>query len=346
MSKKNLTYLIVLVVLGVLAFYLVKQQRTGTTGNLKEFAIEDTASITKVFIAAKANEQAQVTLEKGTDGWWMLNTNYRARKDLMQLVLDCAKRMEIKEPMPKPAVENVMKLMATSGTKVDFYHGEELIKTIYIGGTTQDELGTYMLLDGSDKPEIVHLPGFNGYLSPRFSANPADWRDKTLFGNAPQDIDNVTVNYTGNAKKSFHVKVVSEEIAQITSLAGDTAKGDIDGDFFRKFLGMFRAVQYDGLLTDRTSSQAQRDSIIATVPYCTITLVDKKGGKSEVSLHLFPKEQRSLYQAKTYDQTGNPIVSPEERLYCVLPNKKEVGSIQNYLLSTIMTDYSRFLKKK
>ena len=55
------------------------------------------------------------------------------------------------------------------------------IKTIYIGGETADQLGTYMMISGAKEPYIVHIPGFNGYLSSRFLCKKEAWRSKKIF---------------------------------------------------------------------------------------------------------------------------------------------------------------------
>jgi hypothetical protein len=45
-----------------------------------------------------------------------------------------------------------MKAIAAKGIKVEIYTAEGLSKTIYVGGPTQDQLGTFMYLENSDSP--------------------------------------------------------------------------------------------------------------------------------------------------------------------------------------------------
>ncbi len=343
MTKKNIIYLLIVVLLGCITFYLLKRNNTGTMGNLKAFSISDTSAITQITIINKAN--ASVILDKQPDGWWMVNNKFRARKDLIGLVLDALMRMEIKSPVPNAAVENVMRDMSGSSTKVQVLGKDGVIKTFYVGGTTQDELGTYMLLEGTKRPQVVHIPGFNGYLSVRFFVRDADWRDQTIFDYKSQNIDCITVNYTNNPAASFMIKVVSEEIAQITNLAGDTAKAEIDGDFFRKYLRGYRNVQYDFLAEKQQLTTTQRDSILATVPYCTISVTGKDESQAAVSLYLFPKAIREGYGFAAYDKQGNPIISEGERFYCLLPNKKEVAVVQNYVFAKLLVSYQQFFAR-
>jgi hypothetical protein len=36
------------------------------------------------------------------------------------------------------------------------------------------------MIDGSSKPYVIHLPGFEGSLSSRFILNENEWRDKMI----------------------------------------------------------------------------------------------------------------------------------------------------------------------
>ena len=61
-----------------------------------------------------------------------------------------------------------------------------MLKSYTIGSNTPDHLGTYMLLKDSDKPFVMHIPSFNGFLSPRYgiqgnSLDVINWRSTTVF---------------------------------------------------------------------------------------------------------------------------------------------------------------------
>ena len=61
--------------------------------------------------------------------------------------------------------------MSTQRTQVKIFSNKKILKTIYVGGDTQDQLGTYsMILDNSSEPYVLEIPGFKGYLSSRFHA--------------------------------------------------------------------------------------------------------------------------------------------------------------------------------
>ena len=89
--------------------------------------------------------------------------------------------MRIKHPIARSALENIIKRMSIQNTKVDIFQNNKQVKTIYIGGETADQLGTFMMIEGAKEPYVVYIPGFNGYLSSRFSCQEHLWRDKKIF---------------------------------------------------------------------------------------------------------------------------------------------------------------------
>ena len=62
----------------------------------------------------------------------------------------------------------------------------EASKTYYVGGESKDMIGSYMLLENSNRAFVVYIPGFNGFLAPRFTIDGTKvssdlWRDRTIF---------------------------------------------------------------------------------------------------------------------------------------------------------------------
>ena len=112
--------------------------------------------------------------------------------------------MQIKRPLALKEKENIIKRMSVQRTKVSIFSKEKNIKTIYVGGNTQDQLGTYMILDNSSEPYVISIPGFNGYLSSRFSCEENTWKDKIIFDFKKEDIESVEINYN-DSLKSFKI---------------------------------------------------------------------------------------------------------------------------------------------
>jgi hypothetical protein len=69
--------------------------------------------------------------------------------------------------------------------KVEIFQNGEWAKTWYVGFSTQDHYGTYMLLETpdekSDLPVIMKVKGLAGIIDPRFFADKRKWVCTNIF---------------------------------------------------------------------------------------------------------------------------------------------------------------------
>ena len=184
------------IIIIVIVFLLMKSDPKSTIKQDNNFSINDTSLITKVFLADRHGNT--ITLNK-YNNFWMVNNQFVVRKDVIKILLSTANKISIKKPVSKNAFENVVKYIATSGIYVEFYEGDNLVKSYTIGSNTPDHLGTYMLLKGSEKPYVIHIPFFNGFLSPRYGVKGShldinNWRSTKVFDINYDDID--FISYT------------------------------------------------------------------------------------------------------------------------------------------------------
>ena len=184
MPKKQLTYLILILLTISLIYFLYPDQKTTNTSE-KKFAISDTASIKKIFIADKSG--FTITLKK-TKNNWTVNNKYDVPKIRTNTILNAIHKLKFQRHVPKEAFKNVVKNLATTGVKVEIYdHNISPIKTYIIGNPTTDHKGNYILLEGSTQPSIVHIPHLNGYPSASYGIvgqriEPLNkWRKTTIF---------------------------------------------------------------------------------------------------------------------------------------------------------------------
>ena len=104
----------------------------------------------------------------------------------------------IKRTLPSTSEERVNKDLATRGVKIEIYTSIGNKKIYTIGSTTYNHLGNYMLLNGSKNPQVVHIPFFNGFLSPRYgiqgnTLNINDWRSNLVFNFSFEDISRLNI---------------------------------------------------------------------------------------------------------------------------------------------------------
>mgnify|MGYP001319369224 CR=1 FL=1 len=180
--KKTHFYLasIIVLILLMLIFINKNQSKSSLRFDKRNFAIEDTVSINQIILQNRNLEK--ITLTRETDqNQWVLNDSIPANQYLINLLLKTMKEMRVKQPIARAALTNIIKRMAIQHTKVEIFQNDKKMKTIYVGGETQDQLGTFMMIEGAVEPYIMHIPGFNGYLSSRFSCKKELWRSKKVF---------------------------------------------------------------------------------------------------------------------------------------------------------------------
>src|ERR1041384_7907365 len=106
-NKSSLIVITLLTLLCAVSFWLYKNKTSGSTvdKDARNFKVEDTASITKIFMADKNNHS--ITLERTKNGW-VTTHGYRARPDAVNLLLYTMKTLDVKSPVSKNAKKGVI----------------------------------------------------------------------------------------------------------------------------------------------------------------------------------------------------------------------------------------------
>ncbi len=331
--KKNILYLLVLLVIVAFAIYLVKSKGSGSSlsDRVKDFSIEDTASISKVIITEKTGRI--LTLDKQENGIWVVNQNFRARKDVVGVLLETLKRVELKSPVNRTMRENVVKQIATSASKVQVYQDGKLRKVFYVGGATSDGTGTFMMLENAEDPFTVHIPGFDGYLSIRFNTDEKVWRDRELFRYSPENIDVIKIGYPQNPEASFMLKLEGRQYARLTNAKGDTAT-QIDAKFLQDYLLNYFDMQYESEISLRPGL---KDSVlIAPNLQASILVFDKKGKENKA--HFYER----YFNGREFAPTGNEAEYDYER-YFILKTDGRLFNGQKRNFDKLLIKYQDFL---
>jgi len=348
--RKNRVALILLIVLaGISAFLLIYKNRTNTLDKeSSSFAVEDTSSITKVFLADKQNNT--VTLTKNNPGNWTVNNEFKASKDIVNMLLKTIMSVEVREPVSKAGSPQVIKMLASTSVKVEIYQRvyrinlfdkikllphEKKTKTYYVGGATQDNKGTYMLIDGSEEPYVTHIFGFNGFLTTRYSPLLKDWREHTIFNLKYNQIKSFSLQITDKPEGSFSATKKSPRDFDIIALKDKIPVQNYDTLKIMDLFSSFNDVRFEILLNDM--DKLKKDSIANSLPYNIITLEDMEGKKYSVTtfLRLAPPDQ--------IDQEGKPVLYDRDRLYALINDKKDLVLIQFYVFNMIFKPLDYYL---
>lgn len=221
--KKTSSLIIALLVLLVgISIYIYRSKSGLTTVDEEDrnFRYKDTAEITRIFLADKDGNKSDL---KRTKKGWVVNDKYNCRSDAILNLLEVIKLVEVKMPVAKNARENVIKYMSAQSIKVEIYSGEELVKQYYVGHETEDSEGSYMLLSDPETgknfkdPYVCFIPGFKGFLMPRFITNENEWRDRLVMNYIPPQIKQIKVQLF-NAPADSSLRLIWQGVTHLNSV--------------------------------------------------------------------------------------------------------------------------------
>jgi len=175
----------------------------------------------------------------------------------------------------------MVKTLATNGIKVEIYNlGGNKIKSYYVGGVTNDERGTIMIMDGAEKPYVMHIPAFIGQLRVRYFLGDDNWRDRAVFKEKPEDIQSVAVEYSQQKSESFRLEKIGEAAYTVTPFFSTTtpARGAQRKGVPEAYLLQFERLVSEGFETNNPV----RDSVTSLVPFATVTVKNTAGTVKKV----------------------------------------------------------------
>lgn len=295
--KRNIVLFVVLILLVVTAWIVKSRSGSSTLSDkpLSDFAISDTSTVNKIIITDQTGQHATLERIPG-NGLWKLNGKYFAREDAVNIILMTINRIRIRGNVSDAARDNMMKLLVTSGKKVEiFTGGKEPAKIYYVGVPTPDHTGTMMLLEipgigRSEDPFITHIEGFTGFLSTRFFTNETEWRYTGIFNYPELAIRKVKVIHHLQPASSFEVTFDGGNNFQLYSGYDEHTGGfnsmiaKFDTIAVKNLLVQFKKVHVESFLTNLKSEAA--DSIKKSMPAYSISVENDKGVSTSVDLYL------------------------------------------------------------
>jgi len=350
MKKNKIILIITLVLLAIVVFLYVNNSKSTFSDKVKDFAVQDTASVTKIFLADKDNRT--ILLERDSTGSWLLNHEYKARQSAINLLFETMKNLVPKYPVPEKAHNTIVSLLASQSTKVEvyqrvyrihlsdklkFFPHEKLTKTYYVGAASADNMGTFMLMEGSDVPFVVHLLGLRGFVGPRYSTLEKDWRNHQVFKTKLFNIKSVTMELPADPENSFKVES-NDDSFKLSRLSSNELVARYDTLKMLNFLTSFADLRYEALLDD--VAPERRDSIIHSVPKYIISVTDNAGKTTTIKTFIKPNDN------KVFDIEGVLYPYDRDRLYALVNNDRDFVLIQYYVFDKILKPLSWFVSEK
>lgn len=348
MRKNRIVLLVIVLVLGVLAAVLIVG-RSDTTMDSKtgDFAVPDTASITRIFMADKSDRT--ILLERKPEGNWLLNGKYSAHHENMGILLNTIANIAVRQPVARAANDNILKLLAARSVKVEIYKNsyrirlgslrlfpyEQKARTYYIGDATMDNNGSYALIEGASKPVVVHLPGLRGYVSSRFTTLENDWRMHTVFAHKLPEIASVEVDFPLQPSESYRIVNNNNTSLSLFQLESGNPVNNYDTLKLMNYINAYRNIRFETLLNDMEPEK--RDSITSQVPVYIITLNTTDG--REVKVKTFARKL-PVPELDVFDDST--IIFDRDRMYALINDDKDFVLIQYFVFDKILRPLSWF----
>ena len=315
MNKKNLLILSgLLLALLLIYFLLIKKPWSTNQINSSDVSFEQTEIIDKIFMADKYG--AKVLLEKQVDGKWLVNGKIEADMQKLNLLLSTIHDMKMQRPVDPPMHNTVIADLATRGIKTELYAKGELLKTFYIGSETPDKTGTFYYEENAKAPLIIHIPGFVGFLTPRFFLEEVKWQSKLVFNAEANDIASIRVEYPGKPEKSFVIK---------SGKLYDMNQRELQAEpqAMKIYLSSFKNLYLEGYL-DYVSPQ-QTDSIMKRQAFCKLELELNNGTKTSLDVYEKKIGKKTL---QLYSENNEALEIDPEKFFAIINHKPQLASIQ------------------
>ena len=305
-SRNTLLLVALLVLLGAAVYFFKNKGSERSTLNTKEtaFAVKDTASVDKIFISDKSG--VNNTLTRNKNGGWTINGHYEARQDKINMLLGTLYRMEVKRPADKASRNLAIREFAAMGRKVEIYQNGALSKVFYVGNTTDENLGTYFIMEGSENPYVLHLPGFNGFITTRFDIVEDNWRTVPVFRSNAESIEELKIEYVGDPKGSFTLKQQNGKFT-VSGLP------ETDQENTKAYLNNYKFI--NGQYYVPNPQFRISDSLSLSKPIAIISLKDENPEKSQ--------------EIKLFAKSNDHLIALNEK-------KREVILVQTYVFNRIL----------
>jgi hypothetical protein len=338
--KKNIFLLLLLIVLGGLAWWLYQKQSPTTLSDkpLAQFSLEDTAAVTKFTIFDPISGKKAIVHRVDTSSLWTINDRYFARPEMVETLLKTLHLVKVKSDVPTKARENVMRDLMVSKKVEIFQGGDEPSRIYYVGHSTPEKTGTFMMMEipgmgRSENPYIVHIEGNNGFLTPRFFAAEDEWRYTGLFRFPNLELSAVELMSFENPAKSH--KITYSGGNNISLYLDPQGNGTFnlplvpfDSLLVKDYLLLFKKVHfetYNNYLSPRSI-----DSLLHTQPAYRLSVTDNVGKKTWVDLFY-----KKAFNLEMPGPDGKPYPWDQEYYYAKAPSG-EVALAQRYVFDPLI----------
>ncbi len=336
MKNSNWLYFAIVVALCVVVYFtLIRKNDSSYSKKDTAFALKDTTDVSKIILSTLKGDT--IVLTNGADGWH-LNGGYRPRPDAISNLLRTMHQLEVKIPVAKSMHNTVIKSISGRRTKVEIFDAKgKKSKGFYVGENSSELNGTFMLMEGSEHPFLVNIPGFTGYISTVFFTDSNDWRSKEIFSYKPEDIIQIDLTYGALKDSSFTIIKKADGQFDVVSMQQNASapNPEIIG-FYLKHFKMLNAEYF-------INDIAKRDSLLGAAAACILSVTDKNKNTRTLKIYYRPVTSRTKMQF-TYED--KPIEFDLDKYYGIFNADQDFGIIQNFVFGKLLVGPDYFYRQR
>ena len=346
MKKRNWIIIIAVVAIGIVALVVALNGSKKATF-VQDYNVEDIASVSKIYLADKQDNEVLLTREG--DSTWLVDNQYPANLPMVKLLLETLNTMQIRQQVNRNAIPNVIKDISAHAVKVEVYgkayrinsfgmhllpHDKKLV-TYYVGRETQDMMASYMFREGDKVPYIIHIPGFRGFLTPRFVTDPLKWRSHNIVDLDVNAISRIDLDIPAMPQESFAV-VNNGGGFDLVPAATGVPVAQFDTVRVAQLLSSFTWLNFDEFASIVPNSS---DTSLSVAPRTVLKITDTANNQTEVRTYIKyinPDDRETMPDTAMYNTFDL------DRLYAIVDNKDTV-LIQYFVFDKILQPLSYFL---
>lgn len=200
--KKYAFYIVIIAILLTIALVLVFNDKPGTiTGSEKNFAINDTSDITKIRYVY-SGEVLELSRNKSM---WVVNNKYPAKTQIVNVTLKFLQQFNIISAVPKESIPQAIEALNERSLQVTIEDAKEPIVQYRFCEIDTAPSKAFIIMEGSSKPYIANITGFDLPLMTLFSTSERMWRDRKIFTTSIDEMMMVGLAYPQNPDNSFAI---------------------------------------------------------------------------------------------------------------------------------------------
>lgn len=188
--KKPLYPLLGILLLFVVIYLILiqKEKKTFSPAKVADFLELDSASVDGIEFRKLGT---RLLFQRSKQRWYVVEPDsFRADKSAVGKLLNAASHLEVGELISSnKAKQLVFQVDTLTGTRLDFFAGENRVASVVVGKMSSDFLHSYLRKTDSD--DVYLAEGQFGQMATR-SVN--RWRDRSIFTFDPKQIKEIELN--------------------------------------------------------------------------------------------------------------------------------------------------------